>query len=170
MELLFTVFIIGALVQVFIPHVMPWTFFNPSYFYNIQVNNTLIVLSKFFHKTKNVDIQKIKRISLLPWYQRFFVGGITSNLGIRIETDDSSYYILKNPWSTFLRPVLNPELISQLQTLNPSIQISEDLTSYVKTKSLADFYINSSQSKRGFFLLLAIIIILILASFFGKSR
>lgn len=160
--LLLAIVILIILSDLF-PGINIFTIFDPKkkYFYNASINNNQLLL-KGFRKEVVINANEIKRLSMGP----FGLRAISPDKGIfavQIDTFNDTIYVFQSPFN-LIAPAFRRDLIKQLRTLNPNIDLDYNLKKYTE-ESLADMYINREQIKRGLLVILIFTVLVILVYF-----
>src|SRR3989344_6407866 len=144
--LLVAVAILIILSAIF-PGINIFTILDPKkkYFYNASIDNNQLLL-KGFRKEAAIDANEIKRLSMGPFALRAILAD-KGMFAVQIDTINDTFYIFQSPFNLFA-PALKRDLIKQLKTLNPNIELDYNLKKYTE-ESLADIYINKEQIKQG---------------------
>lgn len=137
------------------------TIFNPKrkYYYKAILADKQLLLSGL--KTQiNIPISEIKRLSMGPFALRTLLAE-KGMFSVQIDTIDDSYYLFQAPLN-LIAPALKREVIKEMRTSNPNIELDYNLTKYTD-ESLADMYINKEQIKRGLLLIAFFVVLFFLA-------
>lgn len=130
-----------------------------KYFYKAILTDNQLLLSGVRSQI-TIPTNEIKRLSMGPWTLRGAeAAGIRT---VQIDTINNSYYVFPSP-SNLFAPTFNRDVIKQLRSINPKIELDYYLTKYTD-QSLGDMYINKDQIKRG---LLSVAIVIIILLFFA---
>lgn len=173
MDAPFVILLLVAVISLLIftslfPGINLFTIFNPKkrYFYKAILSDNQLLLSGL--KTQvNIPINEIKRLSMGPFALRSLLAG-KGMFAVQIDTLNDTYFLFQPPFNLFA-PALKREIIKQLKTANPNIELDYYLTKYTD-ESLADMYINKEQIKRGLLLILIIATLSLLAYLEGDIK
>ncbi|MBI2036594.1 hypothetical protein HYT17_03115 [Candidatus Microgenomates bacterium] len=166
METVFVaILLVAVAVLIILPALFPginiFTILNPKkkYFYNAVISSNNLQL-KGFRREVFISIHEIKRMSMGLFFLRaaLLASGV---FAIQINTTTDTFFVFQSPFNLFA-PALKRDLIKELKTLNPNIELDYNLKKYTEG-FLADVYINKEQIKRGLLVILIFVILGILA-------
>lgn len=138
-----------------------FTIFNPKkkYYYKAVLSNNQLMLSGLKDQI-NISVNEIKRLSMGPFALRSLLAE-KGMFAVQIDTLNDKYYLFQSPLNLFA-PALKRDIIKQLKTINPNIELDYNLKKYTD-ESLPDMYINKEQIKRGLFVILLFAVLFLLA-------